>query len=61
MAVLLEIEPLADKDSIIAFGLEEEYEVPAKEVTSLGTETVLNMDVLKNHYDALGSFLHILV
>ncbi|MCF8146250.1 MAG: hypothetical protein K9N21_20270 [Deltaproteobacteria bacterium] len=60
MAVLLEIEPLADKDSTIAFGLEEEYGVPAKKMTSLGTETVLNMGVLKKHYDALGSFLHIL-
>lgn len=59
MAVLLEIEPMADKDSTIAFGLEEEYGVPAKEMTLLGTETVLNMVVLKKHYDALGSFLHI--
>lgn len=59
MAVLLEIEPRADKDSTIAFGLEE-YGVPAKQMTYLGTETVLNMGVLKKHYDALGSFLHIL-
>lgn len=59
MAVLLEIEPMTDKDSTIAFGLEEEYGVPAKRMTSLGTETVLNMGVLKKHYDALGSFLHI--
>lgn len=60
MTVLLEIEPTADKDSTIAFGLEEEYGVPVKQMTSLGTETVLNMGVLKKHYDALGSFLHIL-
>lgn len=60
MAVLLEIEPTADKDSTMSFGLEEEYGVPAKQMTSLGTETVLNMGVLKKHYDALGSFLHIL-
>ena len=60
MTVLLEIEPMADKDSTLAFGLEEEYGVPAKHMTSLGTETVLNMGVLKKHYDALGSFLHIL-
>lgn len=60
MAVLLEIEPMADKDNTIAFGLEEEYGVPAKEMTTLGTEVVLNMGVLKKHYDALGSFLHIL-
>jgi len=59
LAVLLEIEPLTDQDSTISFGLEEEYGVPAKKMTSLGTETVLNMGVLKKHYDALGSFLHI--
>jgi hypothetical protein len=59
MAVLLEIEPTADKDSTIAFGLEEEFADPAKQMISLGTETVLNMGVLKKHYDALGSFLHI--
>lgn len=59
MAVLLEIDPMADKDHTIAFGLQEEYGVPAKQMTSLGTETVLNMGVLKKHYDALGSFLHI--
>ena len=60
MAVLLEIDPMTDKDSTIAFGLEEKYGVQAKKMTSLGTETVLNMKVLKKHYDALGSFLHIL-
>ncbi|WP_370202145.1 hypothetical protein [Alloalcanivorax venustensis] len=59
MAVLLEIDPMTDKDSMLAFGLEEEYGVPAKQMTSLGTEEVLNMSVLKKHYDALGSFLHI--
>ncbi|WP_194863985.1 hypothetical protein [Alloalcanivorax profundimaris] len=59
MAVLLEIDPMADKDSTIAFGLEEENGVPAKKMTSLGVETVLSMRVLKKHYDALGSFLHI--
>lgn len=59
MVVLLEIDPMADKDSTIALGLEEEYGLPAKQMTSLGTETVLNMGMLKKHYDALGSFLHI--
>lgn len=59
MAVLFEIDPMIDKDSTIAFGSEKEYGVPAKKFTSLGTETVLNVGVLKKHYDALGSFLHI--
>lgn len=60
MAVLLEIEPMADKDNTIAYGLEEDYGVPANKMNALGTEVVLNMGVLKKHYDALGSFLHIL-
>ena len=28
-------------------------------MSSLGTETVLNMQTLRKHYDALGSFLHV--
>lgn len=60
MAVLLEIDPMTDKDNTIAFSLEEEYGVQAKQMTSFGTEIVLNMRVLKKNYDALGSFLHIL-
>lgn len=59
MAVLLEIDPLADQDRTISIGLEEECGVQSKEMKSLGSETVLNMRVLKKHYDALGSFLHI--
>ena len=60
MAVLLEIDSMTDKDNTIAFGFEEEHGVLAKQMTPLGTEIVLNMRVLKKHYDALGSFLHIL-
>ncbi|MDH5231602.1 MAG: hypothetical protein OEY38_16190 [Gammaproteobacteria bacterium] len=59
MMVLLEIDPMADKDSSIAIGLEEEYGVPAPNMTSLGTEKVLGLKTLKKHYDALGSYLHI--
>lgn len=59
MMVLLEIDPMADKDSSIAIGLEEEYGAPAPKMTSLGTEKVLGLKTLKKHYDALGSYLHI--
>lgn len=59
MMVLLEIDPMADKDSSIAIGSEEEYGVPALKMTSLGTEKVLGLKTLKKHYDALGSYLHI--
>ena len=59
MSVLLDIDPMADKDSSLAIGMEEEYGVPAPKMTSLGAEKVLSMKVLKKHYDALGSYLHI--
>lgn len=59
MLVLLEIDPNADKDSSLAFGLEEVYGVPAPVMSALGSEKVLNMATLKEHYDALGSYLHV--
>ncbi len=59
MAVLLDINPMADKDSSLRFGVEEEHGVPTPAMTSLGSEKVLNMATLRKHYDALGSYLHI--
>lgn len=59
MSVLLEIDPTADMDSAIAGGIEEECGVTAPVMTPLGTEKVLNMAILRKHYDALGSFLHV--
>lgn len=58
MKVLLDIDPLADKDRSFAFG-EEEDGVPPQVMRSLGAEKVLNMATLRKHYDALGSFLHV--
>src|SRR5258705_1292347 len=57
--VLLEIDPTADKDSSIAFGVETVPGVPAPSMQSLGSEKVLSMGMLKKHYDALGSYLHV--
>ena len=59
MSVLLDIDPMADKDSSLAIGVEEQYGVPAPKMNSLGSEKVLNMKILKKHYDALGSYLHV--
>lgn len=58
MLLLLEIDAGADADSSLSVGLEETYGVPPNEMTSLGTEKVLNLAAIKKHYDALGSFLH---
>jgi transcription elongation factor Elf1 len=59
MAVLLEIDPTADKDSTIRVGVEETYGVPASVMENLGTDTVFNLPLLKKHYDALGNYLHV--
>ncbi|MDB5319943.1 MAG: hypothetical protein JWN40_1574 [Phycisphaerales bacterium] len=59
LAVLLEIDPLADQDSTLAVGVEAAPGVPAASMQSLGSEKVLNMRMLKSHYDALGSYLHV--
>ncbi|WP_176596473.1 hypothetical protein [Sphingobium sp. 15-1] len=59
MGLLLEIDPNADKDSTIAFGEEPSLGVKPAVMHTLGTEKVLNMKMLKKHYDALGSYLHV--
>jgi len=59
MMVLLEIDPNADKDSSLAFGIEPGLGQQPKTMQFLGTEKVLNMKTLKKHYDALGSYLHV--
>lgn len=59
MSVLLEIDSTSDKDSSLTFGEEEEYGAPGQAIRLIGAEKVLNMAMLKKHYDALGSYLHI--
>lgn len=59
MSALLDIDPMADQDCSLAVGVEEVYGAPARKMHSLGSEKVLNMKVLKTHYDALGSYLHV--
>lgn len=56
---LLEIDDTADKDSSLAIGVEEEFGGEAPVMSSLGTETVFNLRMLKKHYDAMGNYLHV--
>lgn len=57
---LAEIDPRGTfRSSSFAIGVEDEPGRPAKVMTPMGTETRLTMKDLKDHYDALGSFLHI--
>lgn len=59
ISVLLTIDPMADKDRSLAVGTETQYGIPPREMHSLGSEKVLNMNILRDHYDALGSYLHV--
>ncbi|MET0397069.1 MAG: hypothetical protein ABW277_09625 [Longimicrobiaceae bacterium] len=59
MSVLLEIDSSADADTSLSIGAEQEYGVPAPIMQSLGAERVLKMDALREHYDALSSYLHV--
>lgn len=59
MSVLLDIDPTADIDATYSIGFEKEYGVPATKMDSLGAEKILNMETLRKHYDALGSYLHV--
>lgn len=58
MAVLLEFDPTADKDSHLSFGREDALGNPPKKLKSVGTEKVLNMATIKEHYNAIGNLLH---
>ena len=59
MAVLLEIDAFADADRAISIGKEVQFGVQAPVMGPLGSERVLNMAAIRQHYDALGSFLHL--
>ena len=60
-AILLEIDPYADKDSSLSIGVEPEFGVapPSEEMKQLGTEVVYSLKSLKKHYNQLGHYLHI--
>lgn len=58
MERMLEVDPHADKDATIAFGIEPSYGEKPEVMQSMGTDYVLDMKTLKKHYDALGAYLH---
>ncbi|MEI3807599.1 hypothetical protein V6R85_24055 [Agrobacterium sp. CCNWLW32] len=59
LALLLEIDPMADKGGSLAVGVEETEGEPAPEMVPFGSETVFDLRLLKKHYDAIGNFLHV--
>lgn len=60
LAELLEINPRADMGVSVSIGKQPAKGMAAdfEDMQDMGTETVLNMRVLKDHYNALGQRLH---
>lgn len=59
MQYLLVIDPMADKEATFRFSKTEDKAGEPSEMHTLGTLRVFNMESIKKHYDALGSFLHV--
>tara|TARA_B100000700_G_C15033706_1_gene851766 strand:+ start:1168 stop:1986 length:819 start_codon:yes stop_codon:yes gene_type:complete len=60
MTILIEIEPTTDKDSSLSVGIEELSGKPSQKMKHIGSEKVLSMKNLKDHYDRLGNYLHMI-
>jgi hypothetical protein len=58
MLILLEIDSSADSDSSLSFGIEPSPAEKPEIMKPLGDEVVFNLQIIKKHYDALGSYLH---
>ena len=58
MRRILEIDPNADTTATFRIGREPSCRVSPDCMTELGTDHALSLAALKEHYDALGSFLH---
>jgi len=58
MLVLLEIDSSADSNSSLSFGIETSPGHKPELMNHLGDEVVFNLQIIKKHYDALGSYLH---
>lgn len=59
MGALLEIDPAIGLTTTIAFGVEQQPGVRPEKMVVLGTDQVFTLVNLKDHYDALGSYLHV--
>lgn len=60
LSALLDIDPTLQMKSSVSFGLEETPGVPppSEKMTHLGSEQPITLSDLREHYDALGSYLH---
>lgn len=60
LMVLLEIDASSDMNNSISVGLQNESNGIPETMIFLGEEKVFNLRMLKNNYDALSSYLHII-
>jgi len=58
MKELIKIDPQTDQNSALYIGEEEIYGQGSNDMSFIGEENVLGIDLLKKHYDALGSYVH---
>lgn len=59
LLALLEIDPHVDQSGKVAIGLEASPGEQPKTMHLVGEEVVLSLAIIKKHYDALGSYLHV--
>lgn len=59
LQLLLDIDPQADANHGLRIGKQDTVGVVVVPDRDLGTEVVLNMKVLRDHYDRLGGYLHL--
>ncbi|NUB43171.1 hypothetical protein GEU84_002145 [Fertoebacter nigrum] len=59
MKRMLEVDPHADQTSTFSYGVEPSIGQEPEKIQFLGTDRVLDLATLNEHYDALGSFLHL--
>jgi hypothetical protein len=58
LKVLLEIDPKADRTKTIRVGVQPYKETSAPTMKIMGTDVALSLKTIKEHYDALSSFIH---
>lgn len=59
MQMMLDIDPLADTGMTLSIDLEGTPESPSGNYTEIGSEEVIKLSLIKENYDALGSYLHV--
>lgn len=59
MTQMIEIDPSADAEMSLSIGKQPNLEEAPSEMHYVGTEKPLNLKTIKEHYNAIGSYLHV--